>query len=259
LDLTARFTEVVHRPEAEIPLDEATLLIAAHAHPDLDLDARLAHFDALADAAARAGRTADDLARFLFVEEGFAGNRDDYGDPRNSYLDSVFDRRLGIPITLSVVMMETGRRLGLALHGVGMPGHFLVGGGPGAWYDPFNEGARLDLAGCASRFAETHDADTFRPHFLMATPPRRILDRILTNLQHSLLQRDPAAAAWVTRLRLRLPGVSLSQRGELAGLLGSLGHFGEAARELDVLARELPGEGGEHAARAATRLRARAN
>ena len=82
---------------------------------------------------------------------------------------------------------------------------------------------------------------------------------MLTNLQHTLMQRDPKAVVWVTRLRLRIPDISLSQRGDLAGLLGRLGHFAEAAREFDVLARLLPGEGGEKAATAAARFRACAN
>jgi hypothetical protein len=73
------------------------------------------------------------------------------------------------------------------------------------------------------------------------------------------MERDPRSVVWVTRLRLRIPGITLSQRGDLAGLLGRLGHFAEAAREFDVLARLLPGEGGEHAASAAARFRARAN
>jgi hypothetical protein len=82
---------------------------------------------------------------------------------------------------------------------------------------------------------------------------------MLTNLQGSLLQRDLASAAWVLRLRLRIPGLTPPQRAELAALLGHVGSFSEAARELDRLARELPGEPGAQAARAAARLRARAN
>ena len=109
MDLTDRFAELLARPEPEIPLDEAALLIAAHAHPDLDLDARLAQLDALA--ASAAGLSADELATRLFVTEGFTGNESDYGDPRNSFLDDVLDRHLGIPITLSVVMLEVGRRV----------------------------------------------------------------------------------------------------------------------------------------------------
>ena len=79
----------------------------------------------------RPGCSAGELSTLLFVAEGFRGNESDYSDPRNSFLDDVLDRHLGIPITLSVVMLEVGRRCGLQLHGVGMPGHFLVGGGAG--------------------------------------------------------------------------------------------------------------------------------
>lgn len=255
--MTERFTELMALPEPEIALDEAALLVAAHAHADLDVAARLAQLDALA---ARAdGSSANQLATMLFVTEAFRGNDTDYGDPRNSFLDDVLDRRLGIPITLSVLMLEVGRRCGLSLHGVGMPGHFLVGAGPGEWYDPFHEGARLDLAGCAARFAEQHANARFRPQFLMPVGPRAIVQRMLGNLQHHYLQRDPRAVVWVVRLRLRVPDLTLSQRGDLAGLLGRLGQFAEAARELDVLAQLLPGEGGEQAAAAAARLRARAN
>jgi regulator of sirC expression with transglutaminase-like and TPR domain len=257
LDLTDRFAELLARPEPGVPLDEAALLIAAHAHPGLDIDARLAQLDAMATAAA--GLSATELATWLFVTEGFAGNDADYGDPRNSYLDDVLDRRLGIPITLSVLMMELGRRCGLPMHGVGMPGHFLVGGGAGEWFDPFHRGERLDLAGCAALFAETHPGTPFRPQFLMPVGNRRIVERMLANLQHTLMQCDPRSVVWVTRLRLRIPGITLSQRGDLAGLLGRLGHFAEAAREFDVLARLLPGEGAEQAASAAARFRARAN
>jgi regulator of sirC expression with transglutaminase-like and TPR domain len=257
LDVTDRFTELLARPEAEIALDEAALLIAAHAHPDVDLEARLAQLDALAERTN--GGSAGDLATQLFVTEGFRGNDSDYGDPRNSFLDDVLDRRLGIPITLSIVMLEVGRRRGLQLHGVGMPGHFLVGGGPGEWFDPFHEGARLDLAGCAALFAQSHGNARFRPQFLMPVGPRSIVQRMLGNLQHAFLRRDPNAVVWVARLRLRVPGITLSQRGDLAGMLGRLGQFAEAAREFDVLAELLPGEGGERAAAAAASLRARAN
>jgi regulator of sirC expression with transglutaminase-like and TPR domain len=257
LDPTARFVEIVTSADAERRLDEAALLIAAHAHPELDVELRLAQLDGLATASS--ARDADELAAYLFGAEHFAGNTADYGDPRNSYLDDVLDRRLGIPISLSVLMVTVGRRLGIELHGVGMPGHFLVGGAPGEWYDPFHQGARLDAMGCAVRFAESQGLAEFRPEYLAPTPPDRILDRMLANLQHTFLQRDPASAAWVLRLRARIPGTTRSQRAQLAELLGSIGQFSDAARELDQLATELPGEAGAQAAAAAARLRARAN
>jgi regulator of sirC expression with transglutaminase-like and TPR domain len=258
VDPTQRFEMLVRRAEYDIPLDEACFAIAAHAHPTLDVDARCRDLDTLARSLAV--DDARSLARALFVDLGFAGNSVDYGDPRNSYLDDVLDRRLGIPITLSVLMIEIGRRLLIPVHGVGMPGHFLVGTADTTyWYDPFHGGSELDRDACRARFSETHDASMFRDEYLAPVGPLAILDRMLANLQHSLIARAPADAAWPTRLRLRLPQRSAAERGELAGLLGSLGHFSEAAGELDALARELPTEHASDAARAARRFRARAN
>jgi regulator of sirC expression with transglutaminase-like and TPR domain len=261
VDATERFTELVRRPDGAIPLDEAALLIAAHARPGLEVDTQLARLDDLA-AGAPAGpepSAATALAQHLFVDLGFAGNRDDYSDPANSYLDRVLERRLGIPITLSVLMIEIGRRNAVPLEPVGMPGHFLVGGAPGEWFDPFNAGVRLDLAGCARRFAETQGAARLLPEHLEPTPRRRVLERMLSNLQHVFVPDRSPDAVWVTRLRLALPDLSPSTRGQLAALLGELGQFTEAAAQLDVVAGEIPGEGSRRAAAAATRLRARAN
>lgn len=254
---TERFADLVQRPQSEIPLDVACFLIAAHAHPDLDVDAGVARVDSLA--ASLDARDASTLAQELFTDLGFAGNTADYGDPRNSYLDDVLERHLGIPITLSVLMIEAGRRRGISVYGVGMPGHFLVGARAGEWYDPFNGGARLDERACRDRFGEAQDRATFHPGVLDPVGPLAIVDRMLTNLQHSLIERDPARAAWPARLRLRIPGIPPVRRAELAALLGSLGHFSEAAAVLDAVARQLPGAGSDEAARAATRLRARAN
>ena len=247
----------MQRAEPAIELDEVCLLIAAHAHPDLDVEARRAQLDSLA----RSG-DADDaasLARELFVDRGFAGNTVDYGDPSNSYLDEVLDRRLGIPITLSVLMLEVARRRGIEVYGVGMPGHFLVGAPRDRWYDPFHGGVELDADACVARFAQLQERASFRPEFLAPVGSLAIVDRMLANLQNSLMHRDPSKAAWPTRLRLRMPGLAPARRAELAALLGSLGRFSEAAAELDTVARELPGDDATRAAQAAARFRARAN
>jgi regulator of sirC expression with transglutaminase-like and TPR domain len=257
VDPTERFTELLQGAESDIALDEACFLIAAHARPELDVGERRAQLDALA--ASLDAYDADALAYALFTDLGYAGNTIDYADPDNSYLDAVLDRRLGIPITLSVLMIEVGRRRGIEVHGVGMPGHFLVGVGADQWYDPFYGGVALDYERCVQRFAELQDPAAFRPAFLAPVGPIAILDRMLANLQHSLIERAPARAVWPTRLRLRIPGISPAGRAELASLLGSLGHFSEAATELDTLARDLPGSGAEQAAQAAARFRARAN
>ena len=158
----------------------------------------------------------------LFQERGFKGNTVDYGDPRNSLFDDVLDRRLGIPITLSVLMIEVGRRLDIPLHGVGMPGHFLVGTGDG-FFDVFADGVALDTAACVERFAQTQPREAFRAEFLAPVGPRLIVDRMLNNLQHCYLSRLPAAAAWTARLRLLLPDQPAAVRVELAGVLGRLG------------------------------------
>jgi regulator of sirC expression with transglutaminase-like and TPR domain len=257
VDPTERFTELLQHDEFDLPLDEACFLIAAHAHPDVDVVERRAQLDALA--ASLDASNGSELAFALFDDLGFAGNTIEYSDPENSYLDAVLDRRLGIPITLSVLMIEVGRRRGIDVRGVGMPGHFLVVVGEGEWYDPFHGGRALDYEGCAARFAELQDPAAFVPTFLAPVGPIAILDRMLANLQHSLIERAPARAAWPTRLRLRIPGISPARRAELAALLGSLGQFSEAATELDTVARALPGSGSEQAAQAAARFRARAN
>ena len=153
----ADFTAAVTRADGDIPLARAALLIAAAEQPALDVDRQLARLDDLAEAAAPRGDGHDELRRlhrlreFLFEERGFAGDRSDYFDPRNSYLNHVLDRRLGIPITLSLVLIEVGRRLGLEMEGVGLPGHFITGiriGGDHVLLDPFNRGALLTVETC---------------------------------------------------------------------------------------------------------------
>src|SRR5437764_7768135 len=140
----AHFADLVARPEDKIPLDEAALLIAYQARPGLDIGAGLARLDDLA--ASCNPPTFDGLVRHLFDDLGFRGNVEHYQDPDNSYLDQVLQRRLGIPISLSVLTMEVGRRLGIGLDGVGMPGHFLVrpAAAPATFADPFDGGRRLD-------------------------------------------------------------------------------------------------------------------
>jgi regulator of sirC expression with transglutaminase-like and TPR domain len=255
MDPTVRFAELVQRPDAEIRLDETLLVIAAHDH-DVDPAAQLARIDVLAE---RAPSDADALARYLFVEEQYAGNDVDYTDPRNSYLDVVLDRRLGIPITLSILMIEVGRRCGAVLTGIGMPGHFLVGGGRGVYYDPFHAGERLELAGVRRLFAAQRGGAAFDERFLEPVGPRAILARVLANLLHSFVDREPGSAVWAARLRLRIPGVSPDERRDIAALLGSLGHFAEAAGELEALVGVLDPDGAARAAREAAALRARAN
>ncbi|MDQ4069941.1 MAG: transglutaminase-like domain-containing protein [Actinomycetota bacterium] len=240
MDPTTRFTELVQGPEDELHLDEAALLIAAHAEPGLDVDAELGVIDGLA--AGISEPTLDGWRRHLFVDLGFTGNVKRYYDPANSFLNEVVRRRRGLPITLSVLGMEVGRRIGLRLEGVGMPGHFLLRHGPDAYVDPFDGGRLLDRAGCVERFRAVNGAQApFHPSYLEPIGPRAILGRILNNLKSVYTARgDVSALSWVFELRMALPGASPLEGREWARVLGASGRFVEAAEELEALAGLLP-------------------
>jgi regulator of sirC expression with transglutaminase-like and TPR domain len=127
------------------------------------------------------------LGEYLFGHLGFRGNVDHYYDPRNSFLNEVLDRRLGIPITLSAVYLEVGRRIGLNLRGVGMPGHFLVkyvGPDEELVIDPFGGGGILSPADCQQILDRIFDGKLcFEPQMLTVVGTRQILARMLTNLK----------------------------------------------------------------------------
>ena len=224
VDPTARFLEVVHAPEPALPLDEAALLIAAHAQPGLDVAEQLARLD---DLASQAGEpTLDGLRRLLFRDLGFGGNAAEYYDPRNSYLDAVLDRRTGIPISLAVVMLEVGRRLAVPLSGVSMPGHFLVRDkvDPDVFVDPFAGGMLLDEAGCRLRFHGVHGPEaTFDESFLQSVGRLAIVARMLANLEIIAARRgDRAMHLWVLRLRAGLPGAGAEEKRRLAAAQAKL-------------------------------------
>lgn len=261
MDPTAGFAELVQRPEAELPLDQAALLIATHAEPDLDVAAEMAALDELA--ARCPVPTFDGWRRYLFEDLGFTGNIEDYFDPANSFLNVVRRRRLGLPITLSVLGMEVGRRLGIPIAGVGMPGHFLLrsaDGGEHRWVDPFLGGRVLDRAGCEARFRTVNGADApFLPSYLEPTGPRAILARMLLNLRGIYARRgDLEALTWVYELRLAIPGTSPLERRDLARVLGSTGQFVDAAESLEELADSVP-DAAESLRAEAQALRARLN
>ena len=247
------------RPDADVPLDEAAVLIGAHAAPGIDVGEQLARLDDLARTCPTP--TLDGLCRHLFDDLGFAGNRDAYLDPRNSYLHEVLDRRTGIPISLSVVTLEVGRRLGVPLAGVGMPSHFLVRhlAEPATFLDPFDGGVRLSEADCESIFRGLGGTGTWVPAYLDPVGPRVILTRMLANLQGIFMPRDLRSASWVVRLRLLIPGLELRERVALARALGSLGQFDAAGAALEGAADAAPPEQADRLRAQARALRARSN
>ncbi len=132
------------------------------------------------------------LNRVLFQEEGFSGNRDNYYEIENSYLDKVLARRTGIPITLSILYMEIARQVGLPLQGIGLPGHFVVGFWspfgkrmPALVVDPFDDGKLLSPDDCAAMVHAAYGEDVrFTPDWMQPMSNRQILARVLNNLKH---------------------------------------------------------------------------
>jgi regulator of sirC expression with transglutaminase-like and TPR domain len=260
----ARFARLVGRDERGVPLDEAALLIAAHGCPGLDVAAELSRLDAIA--AGCPGPTLDHLLPYLFADLGFAGDREGYDDPRNSFLNEVVGRRLGIPISLSVLTMEVGRRIGVPVAGVGMPGHFLLRDKVDVevFVDPFNGGRVTDRAGCERLFRRLHGPTVaWDDAWLEPVGTRAILSRMLANLV-AVYRAAGARGALVEVLRLRatIPGFGPEARVALASALAASGRFGEAASELERLADDLDATDPAAAARhrqAAVSARSRLN
>jgi regulator of sirC expression with transglutaminase-like and TPR domain len=258
VDVTDRFAELVRGPEVQCRLDLGAALIAAHARRDLDVDEPLERLDKLA--AAVGEPTLDGLTRLLFQEEEFQGDIEEYSHPRNSLIDSVLERRRGIPITLSIVVLEVGRRVGVPLSGVGMPGHFLVRDrvDPDVFVDPFWR-VRLDRHGCEKLFRALHGPKAkLEDRFLEPVGNRAILARVLTNLRRSFTGvGDRTGALWAQCLRVLVPGATAEDRRELAALLAANGRFDAAAEELDAIADD--GWGSDHDRAAARAMRAKLN
>jgi len=195
-----RFGEIAAGPDAAIELAEAALWIAAEEYADLDVAEYLARLDALADAAApelaQSGDAVERVAALVdfFRAQGFRGNTHDYYDPRNSFLNEVLERRVGIPITLALVLQAVGRRLGLPFEGVSFPGHFLlrcaVPEGGVLVIDAF-ERAILDRDACQRRLdAALPVPELLEPAVhLRAAPPREVLGRLLGNLKRIYADR----------------------------------------------------------------------
>jgi len=188
-----RFTALAGLPDDRVDLAEAALWVAAEEYEDLDVPAYLERLDALADdAAPMVGTRVSPVDRvaelnvFLFRGRGFTGNQERYEDPRNSFLNEVLDRRVGLPITLSIVYMEVARRLGLPVRGIGFPGHFLaqLEGSPGVVIDAFF-GRLLSAEDCVERLRSVlgPEAELVPEVHLRAATPKEILARLLSNLK----------------------------------------------------------------------------
>jgi regulator of sirC expression with transglutaminase-like and TPR domain len=223
-DAFERFVAVVERPPEALPLDEAGLCIAAHADPSLDIDGYLGRLDDLA--AEIRTPTLDGLVRHLYAGGRFSGNNADYYDPRNSFLNEVLDRRVGIPITLAVLGMEVGRRIGVPVWGVGLPGHFIVRDkvDPRVFIDPFHGGRQLTAAGCRALHRATVGAGApWDEAYLEPVGRPAIVARMLANLRIIYERRtDLDSLRWVMRLVCTLPDATDADRRAYARLMAPL-------------------------------------
>jgi regulator of sirC expression with transglutaminase-like and TPR domain len=218
--LTDELARIVGAQDTDINLAAGALTIARIEYPTLEASEYIQRLDSMAAAVRErleAGREGPvdvvrALNRYLFLEQGFAGNAREYYDPRNSFLNEVLDRRLGIPVTLSLIYMEVGWRLGLPLQGVAFPGHFLVKfplDQGDVVLDPYHQGMSLGLDDLADRArAAVGDRSTFNamaPQLLAGASRRDMLARMLGNLKAIYTAReDPARLLHVLSLLIAL-------------------------------------------------------
>ncbi|HET9307501.1 MAG TPA: transglutaminase-like domain-containing protein [Candidatus Sulfotelmatobacter sp.] len=231
--------------DEKIDLIRAALVIARTEYPNLDIEEYAARIERMArrvaDAAADLDqqRTLAALNRVIFEQANLRGNREDYYDPRNSFLNDVLDRGLGIPITLSIIYMEVAGRVGFPLSGVGMPGHFLLkhygDSEQEILIDCFNRGDILSRQDCQSRLDEIYSGEMkLRPEFLHPISRRQILTRMLNNLKTVYLStRNFRKALPIADLILVIYPRSAEDVKQRALLRYSMGLHGLAAEDLD--------------------------
>ena len=251
------FTKLLAGAESSIDLGRAALLIAAEEYPEMDLDAYMRTLEELAlqvhQHLERTGEPTDwtpttpsecfDVLRalnsVLFEQEHFRGNRLDYYNPQNSFLNRVLERRLGIPLTLSLLYMEVGKRLGLTMEGVGMPFHFIVRcscQGIITYVDPYEKGKFLSEQDCRKRLAQIFkEQKDFDPQWLEPLGARQILVRLLTNLKHIYLHQNDFQRALTACDRILLiepvQPVELRDRGVIHF---QLHYYARALRDLNA-------------------------
>lgn len=211
MNLDAVLEHLSRDPHADYDVAEVALRLASDEHPELDVEAYLNEIAGLAHEAKPFVRgdfsvRVHGVCRYLFHELGFRGNRKEYYDPANSYLNLVLDRRKGIPITLSALVIGVGRRLGLTVHGVGLPGHFIVKfveEDQTILIDPFHGGRRLLPVDCENLVRQVSGLPFEAvPDNLSATPLGLMIQRMLNNLRIIYVdQKDtPRTLRILTRL-----------------------------------------------------------
>jgi regulator of sirC expression with transglutaminase-like and TPR domain len=240
-----------HLEDERIDLVRAALAIARTEYPKLEIEEYAGRVELLAHRVASQvndseQHTLGSLNRVLFDEVKLRGNHEDYYDPRNSFLNDVLDRGLGIPITLSILYMEVARRVGFPLSGVGMPGHFLLKhyghDGRETLIDCFNRGDILSEQDCQLRLKEIYAGEIgFQPEFLLPLSRRQILTRVLNNLKAVYLStRNFRKALTIADLILVIHPLSAEDLKQRALLRYSMNMQRLAVEDLEEYLRILP-------------------
>lgn len=237
-----RFTELMQLPDGEIDLGLAALLIAQEEYPELDVDRYLAQLDelghqarALLSPAMTEREQVQMLAQLLVWDHGFHGNEEDYYNPLNSFLNDVLERRTGIPITLTVVFIEVGRRAGVDVRGVGFPAHFLARLGD-VVFDPFHDARILSEDDCRQLLARLSNSGMpFDARYLAPTPARQIVLRMLNNLKHIYLNARyyRKAIGVMNRLLLANPN-AVDELRDRGAVYGELKQYAQAKADLEA-------------------------
>jgi len=246
------FIRSVTRPEPAMDLARTALIVAAESDPNVDVDGVMHTIDSWADELRRRldpdWNNLQKLARlrsFVFEELGFKGERRDYYNPSNSLLHEVVKNRRGVPLTLSIVFMEIGWRLGIPFEGVAFPGHFMVRltGEPGDLIlDPFEHGCSIHEEDCRRILQEvTGGALEFHEDLLASVSKHDMIRRLLHNLKGAYLRAgdDARALTAVERLLLIAPGDANEIR-DAGLLLFRLQRYGRALDRLEEYLATLP-------------------
>src|SRR5262245_56490574 len=246
----AKFARIVAMPDASLDLALGALVIASDGRSDVDPDPSVAILDSLAsrvrlrlDVGDSLDTTLERLHDVRYRETGFRGpTAAEFHDPRNSLLDVVLWRRVGLPISLAIVELEVAARLGVVLRGVGLPGHFIVGAPSGVLMDPAAGGVRLRPDDCQALIRRAvGDGVLYHSGMLRPASKREILTRVLRNLRSAhLAARDWPAALGAVDLLAVVEPLDPDHGRDRGLLLGRMGRFNEALAALSRYLEERP-------------------
>ncbi len=254
-DLTQAFAALVRSDveDEHVDLLRAALTFARIEEPQLDIERYVRRITELAGRVAAKVQDSDDpgqviaaLNQVLFQEEMFRGNTVDYYNPRNSFLHYVLNERTGIPISLALVYMEVGRRVGFPLFGVGMPGHFLLKhydvDGRSILIDAFERGSIVTEEDCRQKLNDIYSGQlALQPEFLLPVTRRQMLTRMLNNLRSIYLsQRDFRHALQVVDLILVIYPRSPEDVKQRAVLRYNLNDYRGALSDFDEYVKMSP-------------------